>query len=62
MNKVLQAGGRVIRTTEDVGVILLLDDRFERNEYKSLFPREWHPYETVTRDSLKKRLERFWNC
>ena len=28
MNKVLQAAGRVIRTKEDRGVILLLDDRF----------------------------------
>lgn len=30
MNKVLQAGGRVIRTAEDVGVIVLLDERFYR--------------------------------
>ena len=28
MNKVLQAAGRVIRTAEDVGTILLMDDRF----------------------------------
>jgi Rad3-related DNA helicase len=26
MNKVMQSAGRVIRTTEDTGVILLLDD------------------------------------
>ena len=30
MNKVLQAAGRVIRTTEDTGVILLLDERFPK--------------------------------
>ena len=28
MNKVLQAAGRVIRTAEDAGVIILLDERF----------------------------------
>ena len=28
MNKVLQSAGRVIRTKEDRGVILLLDERF----------------------------------
>ncbi len=28
MNKVLQAAGRVIRTSEDTGVIALLDERF----------------------------------
>lgn len=30
MNKVLQAAGRVIRTEQDYGCILLLDDRFCR--------------------------------
>ena len=39
MNKVLQAAGRVIRTASDQGVILLLDDRFWRREYRELFPR-----------------------
>ena len=38
MNKVLQAAGRVIRTTEDEGIILLLDDRFLKKEYLELFP------------------------
>lgn len=38
MNKVLQAAGRVIRTQEDRGVVLLLDDRFARAEYTRLFP------------------------
>ena len=28
MNKVLQSAGRVIRTQEDTGIILLLDERF----------------------------------
>ena len=30
INKVLQAAGRVIRTAEDYGVIILLDERFLR--------------------------------
>lgn len=60
MNKVLQSAGRVIRTTEDVGVILLLDERFMQKQYTSLFPKEWYPYEIVSRDSLKVRLDDFW--
>ena len=32
MNKVLQAAGRVIRTEDDRGVILLLDERFQREK------------------------------
>ena len=42
MNKVMQAAGRVIRTMEDRGVIALLDDRFLRADYQTLFPREWY--------------------
>lgn len=60
MNKVLQAAGRVIRTTEDIGAILLLDDRFLQNDYQMLFPREWYPYEVVTLHSIKETATEFW--
>ncbi len=60
MNKVLQAAGRVIRTTEDVGSILLLDDRFLQSSYQALFPREWFPYDVVTLESMSKYLSHFW--
>ena len=60
MNKVQQAAGRVIRTMEDKGAILLLDDRFAGNQYASLFPKEWYPYETVTLGSLEEKLKGFW--
>ena len=61
LNKVFQAGGRVIRTPEDRGVILLLDDRFLRSEYKNEFPREWHNTGVVTIDSVNDELNSFWN-
>lgn len=61
MNKVLQAGGRVIRTEEDRGVILLLDDRFLKKEYNSLFPKEWNEYIITDRNSVEEELEAFWN-
>ena len=60
MNKVQQAAGRVIRTMEDKGTVLLLDDRFAGMQYTSLFPKEWYPYETVTLSSVKEQLEKFW--
>ena len=41
MNKVIQAAGRVIRSASDKGVILLLDARFGRNDYRCLFPAHW---------------------
>ena len=60
MNKVQQAAGRVIRTMEDKGAILLLDDRFTGTQYASLFPKEWYPYETVTLSSIEEPLSKFW--
>jgi len=41
MNKVMQAAGRVIRSENDKGVILLIDDRFTNPSYLALFPNEW---------------------
>lgn len=41
INKIMQAAGRVIRTEEDKGRILLIDDRYSTIKYKSLLPTEW---------------------
>ncbi len=60
MNKVMQAAGRVIRTFQDRGIILLLDDRFLNPELQVLFPREWSGYIHVSRSTVSKWLERFW--
>ena len=60
MNKVLQAAGRVIRTKEDVGTILLLDDRFGNPEYRELFPVEWQDMKRCRLNSVKGLLEEFW--
>lgn len=60
MNKVLQSAGRVIRTREDVGVILLLDDRFCTREYEMLFPREWAERTTATLPAVSGILQSFW--
>ncbi|MCR5683959.1 MAG: ATP-dependent DNA helicase [Lachnospiraceae bacterium] len=61
MNKVMQASGRVIRTTEDVGAILLLDERFLNRQYTALFPKEWNDYRIVNAKSMNKELEDFWS-
>ena len=60
MNKVLQAAGRVIRTAEDTGVILLLDERFLQKESLALFPREWNDLVVVDQKSVRDVLEKFW--
>lgn len=60
MNKVLQAAGRVIRTDRDRGVILLLDERFHTASYRSLFPREWADYDSVTVRTFQSKVQQFW--
>ncbi len=60
MNKVLQSAGRVIRTKEDCGAILLLDERFTQPQYYNLFPKEWYPFQIVNHSSMKEALSLFW--
>lgn len=40
-NKVVQAVGRVIRSSSDKGIALLVDNRYSENRYIKLFPKFW---------------------
>ena len=61
MAKVLQAAGRVIRTIDDHGVILLLDERFRWSEYLRILPSDWGEIPSVTTDNVEEHLHNFWN-
>lgn len=41
LQKVVQAAGRVIRTQDDQGVVMLIDDRFAEPRVRQLLPRWW---------------------
>jgi len=41
IQKVVQAAGRVIRTQQDQGVVMLIDDRFAEPNVRPLLPRWW---------------------
>lgn len=60
MNKVQQAAGRVIRTEEDRGIILLLDERFFDRRYREVFPREWDRYGICNVENVGTQIEEFW--
>jgi Rad3-related DNA helicase len=60
MNKVLQSAGRVIRTEEDRGVVLLLDERFASARYRRMFPAEWESPGCCTLSTVSPKLEAFW--
>ena len=61
-NKVLQSVGRVIRSEEDRGAILLIDRRFARQEYQDLMPYWWKPVEYVDDvDDIEQSVSDFWS-
>lgn len=48
MNKVLQAGGRLIRSEQDTGLLVLVDDRYLQPHYARLLPAEWSDHAIIT--------------
>ena len=61
MNNVLQAAGRVIRTDEDRGVVVLVDDRYATPKYRELFPGHWKQVQYAgNAKSLAEIARRFW--
>ena len=61
MNKVLQAAGRVIRTADDVGVVVLMDERFMTGPYRRLFPVEWSGSKLTDSLEIGDKVSRFWD-
>ena len=61
MNKVQQSAGRVIRTEEDRGVILLLDERFREARYRNTFPREWKGIQYCNIHNVRDQIQSFWS-
>lgn len=62
INRVLQAAGRVIRSSNDRGVILLIDKRFLLDEYQSLLPQGWQPVVAYNIEEIKQGLDIFWSA
>ena len=60
MIKVLQTAGRVIRSENDRGVIVLVDDRFKQRFYRDLFPSNWNGILTSNLQTLTAALDHFW--
>lgn len=61
LNKVMQAVGRLIRTPNDVGAALLIDDRYLQAPYNELFKDEWDHYRVITnQNDLEQELQNFY--
>lgn len=62
MNRVIQSVGRLIRSETDVGVAVLVCQRFAQTQYSTLFPPDWSngkPNNLVCKD-LDTELRSFW--
>jgi DNA excision repair protein ERCC-2 len=62
LQRVVQAAGRVIRTEQDRGVIVLIGSRFARPEVIACLPEDWYSYdpiELVPEDPIAA-LRSFW--
>lgn len=63
MAKAIQAAGRVIRSENDKGIIILIDNRFLLHNYYKCMPVDWFeqtPTELVS-NSILHDLKRFWD-
>ncbi|MBI4664529.1 MAG: ATP-dependent DNA helicase [Verrucomicrobia bacterium] len=60
MTRVFQAVGRVIRSENDRGVVLLVDTRFAQDRYRSLFPPWWDARTVRSCGEISAEVQRFW--
>lgn len=59
-NRVTQAAGRLIRSGEDYGLVLLIDDRYGRPDYRQLLPEDWQAHHTEDRQECLELIRDFW--
>jgi Rad3-related DNA helicase len=58
--RVMQSAGRVIRSEQDHGVVVLLERRFQQAGYTRYLPRHWQPRYCNSAESLEQSLQAFW--
>lgn len=62
LNRVYQAGGRVIRTKDDKGFVVLADDRYSKISHRRTFPTAWKNdvKMLLSPSALEKTIKDFW--
>jgi DNA excision repair protein ERCC-2 len=60
INRVLQAAGRLIRSEQDRGTILLLDARFGEARFSELLPAWWSVKRSSKPEQLRTELQKWW--
>ena len=61
ITKIIQAAGRVIRSENDKGIIVFIDDRFTQYKYRNILKKQYKNNEFVNNDrQIDYLLEQFW--
>lgn len=60
INRVLQAAGRVIRSENDQGVVLLIDRRYRETRYRNLLPASWQLTRIDDGKGFNQKVQAFW--
>ena len=60
-SRVLQTAGRLIRSENDSGLIVLVDDRFKQSFYRGLYPESWRVEYPENLVSLLVGVDNFWS-
>ncbi|MGY8853710.1 MAG: ATP-dependent DNA helicase [Pseudomonadales bacterium] len=62
LQRVIQTSGRVIRSEQDQGVVVLVDPRFKAPENRAYLPEHWQPNLINSNLELKSSLSAFWQA
>jgi DNA excision repair protein ERCC-2 len=62
MTKVIQSAGRIIRSENDRGLLILMDRRFLSKQYSRAMPADWynHNVDELVSTSVLKDISDFW--
>jgi len=61
IQKIVQTGGRVIRSEEDRGVVVLVDARYKDRSYQAYFPVSWRTQTVSDKAAFHSKLVEFWS-
>ena len=59
-NRVQQAAGRLIRDEKDQGIVVLIDDRYSKSEYRALLPDDWNTRLHDNPQDALDDIDNFW--
>lgn len=60
-NQVMQAAGRLIRHDNDRGIIVLIDDRYSREDYREITPTDWLAQSVHDDKKTLALITEFWD-